>query len=149
MRKVILTVTVALALVVGASAVATAGQRHVTAKRCGGTYGPSCTKPHIQNTPLKMGCVNVGSGYRLPVITFTSNAGIRDIQVRAGAKTLKSVTFSGQGPTQYSLKNFSFSTLGLQSGAQQVTLSVTDVKGRTVSKVLRYSICVATPVFTG
>lgn len=149
LRKVILAVTVVLAMVVGASAVATAGQSHVTAKRCGGRYGPSCTKPNILNKPLSMSCVHLGAGYELPVITFTSNSGIRDIKVEAGGTTVKTVTFSGQGPTQYVLKHFRLSTLGFNSGPQAVTLSVTDVKGRTVSKVLRYSICVAKPVFTG
>jgi hypothetical protein len=93
--------------------------------------------------------VNVGTRYVLPNITFTSNAGIRSIQVREGAKTIKLITFKGSGPTQYALKSLGISTLGLTSGGHMLSVKVTDVRGRSVSKSLPFSICVTKPVFTG
>jgi hypothetical protein len=82
-------------------------------------------------------------------MTFTSNSGIRKIQIREGARTLKLITFKRQGPTQYTVKGLRVSTLGLFAGGHPITVKVTDIRGRSASKTLRFSVCVATPVFTG
>ena len=122
---------------------------HVSTTRCGNKYTPACTKPKIKNRPLSAKCVSAGARYTLPNVTFTSNAGIRRIQVREGAKTLRTISFTGKGPTQFALKGLAVSTLGLKSGGQQLTVKVTDVRGKSASKTLRFSVCVSTPVFTG
>lgn len=82
-------------------------------------------------------------------MTFTSNSGIKSITVKEAGRTLKSITFTGQGPTQYSIKGLLVSTAGLKAGGHPVTVKITDVSGRSVSKTLRFSVCVSTPVFTG
>ncbi len=170
LRKAITTVVVACAVAAGASGVATAAGPNASGKRCGTKYTPACkknkpnkpnkpntpntpqvryTKPKIKTPPVSARCVDTGANYRLPKMTFTANAGIRRIQVREGSKTVKVITFHGHGRTKYSLKHLSLHTLGLGSGGHAITVRVTDARGRSTSKTLRFSVCVATPVFTG
>ena len=149
LRKAITTVVVGCAVAAGASGIATAASPHVAGKRCGTKYTPTCVAPHIKTPPVSAKCVDTGSTYKLPKVTFTSNAGIRRIQVREGARTVKQVSFSGRGPTQYSLRGLRVPTVSLGVGGHVITIRVTDIRGRTASKTLRFSVCVATPVFTG
>lgn len=152
MRKAISTVVVACAFVAGAAGVASASAVRAhgsTKKRCGTKYTPACTTPKITNKPVSPKCVDVGSTYVVPTITLTSNSGIRKVQVQEGSHSLKSVTFKGQGVTQYSIKSLGLSTTGLASGAHSLSVKVTDIRGRSASKTFHFSICVATPVFTG
>lgn len=122
---------------------------HVSTRRCGNKYTPACTKPRIVNRALSAKCVSAGSKYKLPKITFTSNSGIRRIQIREGARTIKLIRFKGQGRTQYTINRLQVATLGLVAGGHPIILRVTDIRGRSVSKTLRFSVCKATPVFTG
>jgi hypothetical protein len=149
LRKAISTVVVAVAFVAGASGVATAARMHVSTTRCGSKYTPACTKPKIEHPPVSPRCVSAGVRYALPTVTITSNAGIRRIQVTAAPKPVRTITFTGKGPTQFALKGLGVSTVGLSSGGHVIVFKVTDVKGKTASKTLRYSVCVSTPVFTG
>ena len=149
LRKAISTVVVAVAFVAGASGVATAAHMHVSTTRCGHKYTPACTKPNIKHEPLPAKCVSAGSRYAVPTVTFTSNAGIRRIQVTAASKPVRTITFTGQGPQQFALKGLGVSTVGLTSGGHLITVKVTDVRGKSASKTLPFSVCVATPVFTG
>ncbi len=87
--------------------------------------------------------------FKLPTITFVSNAGIKKIQVTLAPRTIKLITFPGQGPTQYSLTNVAVPTTGLLAGAHSVSVEVTDVANKSASKTLRFSICQTKPVFTG
>jgi hypothetical protein len=139
---------VAGAFVAGASGLATAAQTHasshVSGTRCGNKYTPACIKPTIKTTASTK-CVAAGSHYTLPSVRFTSNAGIRTIQVREGSKTLKTIKFKGQGPTQYTLKGVAVSTLRLAAGGHPLTVRITDVKGRTATKTLSFAICASTP----
>lgn len=132
----------------GATGVATAAgsSPHVGSTKCGSKYAPGCTPPRINNKPL-VKCVT-GSSYTLPNLRFTSNAGIRTIQIREGARTLKLIKFKGRGRTRYTLKGLRISTLGLASGGHPLTVRVTDVRGRTTSKRLSLSVCAATPRIT-
>ena len=90
-----------------------------------------------------------GARYAVPTITITSNAGIRQIQVTDAPKVVRTITFKGNGPTQFALKGLGVSTIGLTAGGHLIIVKVTDVKGKSASKTLRFSICVSTPVFTG
>lgn len=121
----------------------------VTNTRCGSKYTPACTKPRITNRALSAKCVAPGTRFALPKITFTSNAGIRRIQIREGARTIKQITFKGRGPTQFAFKRLMISTLQLVAGGHPLTIKVTDVRGRSTVKTLRFSVCKSTPVFTG
>ena len=107
------------------------------------------SSPKIINNPPSAKCVSTGGSYQLPKVTFTSNTGLRSVQVIEGARTLKTVAFKGSGTTQYTLNGVSVATLGLASGGHAVSLKVTDVKGRTASKTVHFTVCVSTPVFTG
>lgn len=128
---------------------ALAAQTHarplVSTTRCGNKYTPACIKPTIKPNPASTKCVTAGGSFTLPSVRFTSNAGIRKIQIREGSKTLKTITFKGQGPTQYTLKGLTVSTLRLDSGGHPLTVKITDVKGRTATKTLSFSICQSSP----
>ncbi len=147
MRKIIVTFAMAAALSVGLASGALAAPRASHA-RCGTTYTPSCTKPRVSYKRPSPRCVKLGPLYKLPNIKFVSNAGLREIQVLMG-KSLKTIKFKKLGPTQYVLKGFKVHTTGLITGAHQITIRVKDVRGKTVTKQLRFSICASKPVFTG
>lgn len=166
LRKAITTVVVACAVAAGASGVAvaagtssatTAASSLVSNKKCGTLYTLPCkskvnkhyTKPTIKTPPVSPKCVSTGATYRLPTVTFKANAGIRRIQVREGSRTVKLITFHGHGPTHYTLKRLIVRTFGLGSGGHALSVRITDARGRSASKTLRFSVCVATPVFTG
>ncbi len=156
MRKAISTVAVACALVAGASGVASASQTghatqstHVATRRCNTRYTAACTAPKIKTKPVSAKCVSTGHTLTLPSMTFTSNAGLRRIQVQVGGRTIKLVTFRGQGKTQYRLNGLTLSTAGLGVGGHPVVVKVMDIRGRTATKTLRFAVCVSTPVFTG
>jgi hypothetical protein len=122
---------------------------HVSTTRCGNKYTPACTKPKIKHPPVSPRCVSAGTRYEVPTITITSTAGLRRIQVLDAPKPVRTITFTGRGPTQFALKGLGVSTVGFSSGGHLIVVKVTDVKGKTASKVLRFSVCVSTPVFTG
>lgn len=166
LRKAITTVVVGCAVAaVGAGVgVATAAGPQVGGKKCGTKYTPGCkhhppppppapppqfTKPQIKTPPVSPKCIDTGGIYRLPTVTFTAQAGIRRIQVREGSHTVKLVTFKGSGHTKYLLRGLKVHTTGLGAGGHQLSVRVTDARGRSASKTLRFSVCVATPVFTG
>jgi hypothetical protein len=155
LRKAITTVAVGLAVAVGATGVASAAGSHVSTKKCGTKYTPACppkqsfAKPSIKTPPVNAACVSTGAIYRLPTMTFKAPAGIRTIQVRDGSRTVKTVSFRGHKTTTYTLRNLVVQTLGLGAGGHSLSVRVTDAKGRSASKTLRFSVCVATPVFTG
>ena len=172
MRKAISTIVIACAFVAGASGVADAASSNAKAagsfakgKKCGTLYTPACVKKHkkhkkpkpkpkpttapkVTNAPT-VGCKSAGPADKLPTITFVSNAGLRKIKVVFEAKTLKVVTFKGKGPGQFKLNGVRVPTKGLKAGAHNVTVAAVDVKGKSVSKTLRFTICQAKPVFTG
>lgn len=155
MRKAITTVVVGLAVAAGATGVATASSSHVSTKKCGTKYTPACppkqnfAKPTIKTPPVNAKCVSTGAIYRLPTMTFKAPAGIRRIQLREGSKTIKTISFRGNKRRTYLLRNLVVHTLGLGAGGHALSVRITDAKGRSANKTLRFSVCVATPVFTG
>ena len=163
MRKAITTVVVGCAVAAGASGIATAAGPSVGGKKCGTKYTPSCKKHHPTPPPAKPQvlpkpsikapsvspkCIDTGGTYKLPTVRFTAPAGLRRIQVREGSKTIRLLTFKGHRTT-YPLRGLTVRTAGLNAGRHQLSVRVTDAKGRSASKTLRFSVCVATPVFTG
>jgi len=151
-----------------ASPNAKAASSNAKGKTCGTLYTPPCkakpkkkhkhkpkpkpkptTKPKLTNTPLSPGCKTAGPAYKLPTFTFVSNAGIRKIKVVFASKTVKAFTFKGKGPKQFKLNGVRVPTKGLKAGAHNVTVAAVDVKGKSVSKTVRFTICKAKPVFTG
>jgi hypothetical protein len=150
LRKLIVTIGLAGVIALGAGGAAQGSTVKVSGKRCGTTYTPACAKPSISFTTPSPACVSAGTFYKLPTLTFVSNAGIRSISVAlVDPSSVKTITFKGEGPTQYKLKGLTFKTAGLQAGAHQLKVTVKDVRGKSVNKTIRFSICVAKPVFTG
>lgn len=155
MRKAITTLVIACAVAAGVAGVATAAGPQVSTKKCGTKYTPTCppkqnfAKPTIKTPPVSPKCVSTGSTYKLPSMTFKAPAGLRSVQVREGSKTIKVITFHGRGTTHYTLRNLTVHTVGLGSGGHALSVRITDAKGRSASKTLRFSVCVSTPVFTG
>lgn len=146
------------------SGVAAAAGPSVGGKKCGTKYTPGCkhhttttkpaptptppAKPSIKTPKVTPKCTDTGATYRVPTVTFTAAAGIRRIQVREGSRTIKLLTFSGHR-TNYPLRGLTVRTAGLVAGGHQLSFRITDAKGRSASKTLRFSVCVGTPVFTG
>jgi hypothetical protein len=145
MRKFLFTIFLVGAVAVAASSFASGA----TVVRCGTKYTKACTKPAVAVKSLAVACHNTGAKFALPNVTFTSLPGIRSVRVQVGSKTVRLATFGGQGPQQYKLKGVSIQTAGLGSGVHTVTITVTDVKGKKVTRTLRFSICRSVPVFTG
>jgi hypothetical protein len=117
--------------------------------RCGTRYTKPCTTPRLIVTPPPVVCHKKSTSFDLPTATLTSLPGIRRIVVTEGSKVIRSVSFKGRGPQQYSLGGVKISTAGLQPGVHAVTITVTDVRGKKVSRTLRFSVCAPAPVFTG
>lgn len=145
MRKLLLTISVAAALVASAAGVA---QGAGVTNRCGVKYHPSCTAPKVTSKTPSAACAQASTGYTLPNITFVSDAGIQKITITVNS-VVKTISFSGNGPTQYTLKALKLKTIGLVAGAHSVKITVTDVRGKSASKTLPFSVCAAKPVFTG
>jgi hypothetical protein len=124
-------------------------KHQVLTTRCGTTYTPACTKPKISNHSPDPTCVDSGTAYKLPTISFKSNSGLKRIKVLLGGKAVKTVTFKGQGPTTFKIKSLPVPTVDLQSGAHAIAVDVTDLNGKTVKRTLNFSICAAAPEFTG
>jgi hypothetical protein len=127
---------------------AVAAQSHVSGASCGNKYTPACTVPKIHHAPLSAKCVPGGGKYTLPKLTFTSNSGIRTIQIKEGPRVLKTIHFKGRGRTQYTLRGFAVSTLSLTAGGHPLTVKVTDIRGRSTTRKLSFSVCEATPRIT-
>jgi hypothetical protein len=161
-RKAISTVVIACAFVAGASGIADAASSNAKGKTCGTLYTPKCkakpkkhkpkppptTKPNV-TAPTTPGCKKMGLAAELPTFTFVSNAGLRKIKVVFQAKTLKVLTFKGKGPKDFKLIGVRVPTKGLAAGAHQATVTAVDVKGKSVSKTVRFTICKPAPHFTG
>jgi hypothetical protein len=158
LRKLILTIGMAAVLALVTASVTQAATHHPKAKSglCntgvpgGNQYHPACTAPKLTFTPpTSPGCVNAGPGYKLPNLTFVSNAGLKEIQILVGGTVVKTITFSGGAKSQYVLDGYRLKTAGLASGAHVVTIEVTDARNKSVKKTLNFTICAAKPVFTG
>lgn len=143
MRKVLFTLVIAGALALGVSSLAIGAQ----GARCGTLYTPACTAPTIAVTPPS-GCKKPSSTFTFPAIHVSSNAGIKKVTVKLGSTTLKSKTFSGRGPTHYTIKGLKISTKGLSTGGHTLTITVKDVRGKTVKHTVRFTVC-PPPKFTG
>jgi hypothetical protein len=145
-RKVLLITVLAGALVAAVASIASGA----TGARCGTRYTKPCTPPHF-TIVLSPNCHKGGSAVTLPATTFVSTAGIRRIDVTFNFVPLKTFRFSGLGPTQFTLRGFKISTNGLKAGIYPVTITITDVRGRTMTRTVRFSICrpASKPIFTG
>lgn len=144
MRKGLLISTVAGALAIAVASIAVAA----TGARCGTRYTKACTPPKF-TVVLSPGCRKAGSSVSLPSTTFTSIAGIRSIAVSFAGRSLKTLSFTGRGPQQYTLKGVSIATTGFKPGIYPVTVTIKDVKGKVSTRTVRFSVCRPKPIFTG
>ena len=120
-----------------------------TGARCGTRYTKPCTGPIVTVRTPPVVCQKPGSSFALPSATLSSLPGLRKVVVTEGSKVIKTVTFKGRGPQQYSLKGLTLSTSGLHAGVHSVTITVTDVRGKKASRTLHFSVCAIVPPFTG
>jgi hypothetical protein len=150
LRKLILTLGAGAALALGTAGVADGAVSQASHRRCGGASLPACSKPKIAFSTPSAACTPAGDFYKLPTLTFTSSAGIRSVTLSLGGpSSVKSISFTGAGPTQYKVAGVKIPTTGLPAGPQKITIAVKDIKGKTAGTTLRFSICTAKPVFTG
>lgn len=151
MRKLIVMLSLAATLAVGvASGAQAAGHRQLAVHRCATSvkrnnktlYLPGCTKPKLRFKEPSKKCLASHMRFTLPKVTFVSNAGIRTIKVVVGrSHVIKRVHFRGEGRTQYTLRGIRVNLRALRPGTHKVTVSVTDITGKTVKKTLRLSVC--------
>lgn len=146
MRKVLLITALAGALAVAIASIASGA----TGARCGTRYTKACTPPRF-TIVLSPGCHKAGGAVTLPATTFTSVAGIRRIDVTFNFAPLKTIRFSGSGPQQYTLRGLKVSTQGLKAGIYPVTVTITDVRNKVLTRTVRFSVCrpATKPIFTG
>jgi hypothetical protein len=144
MRKIIF-----LLLLGGALAAIPGPAVGASSARCGVLYKPNCTAPKLTGQALSVACHKAGNRVAITAQTATSNSGIRKITVVFRGQTIKTYHFSGQGPTRFVVSGVFINTKGLKHGAYTVKITMTDIRGHSVSKTLRFAICLPVPKFTG
>ncbi len=144
MRKVLSTLLIAGALVFAVTSLASGAQ----GARCGTLYTHKCTKPVITVRKLSSKCRAPSSTFTLPTIKVYAIAGIRRIKITLGSTVLKSKRFKGLGPQSYTIRHLKISTVDLKAGGHTIKVFVKDVKGKTATRRLHFSVC-SPPPFTG
>lgn len=144
MRKIIL-----LLLLGGALAAIPGPAGAASSARCGVLYKPNCTNPKLTGSALTVACRKAGTRVAITAQTATSNSGIRRITIAFRGHTIKTYHFSGQGPTRFTVSGVFINTKGLKPGAYTLKITMTDIRGHSVSKTLHFAICKPVPKFTG
>jgi len=148
MRKFILALAGAVALVALTANLAVGASRRAkdpAPTRCGTLYTPPCKGPAAV-VRSKIACQNSGTVLRFPV-SASGSAGLREVTVHFGGKTIKVVHYTG-APLKKTL-TVVINSKGFKPGLYSLTVKVTDVLGKTVTKVAHFTICTPKPVFTG
>lgn len=86
--------------------------------------------------------VRAGARYTLPVLRFASTTGIRRIKIRVRNERRKVFArrYRGRGPTHRSLRHIHVKTKGLAKGAHVLKITVTDVRGRSRTRTIRFVV---------
>jgi hypothetical protein len=136
----------ATAVTVGAVSVAS-GANTV---KCGGLYQPACITPSISTT-ISTTCHKEGTILRVPVITIKANAGLKEIKITIkGRKKVVKVYKNLNSATSKTIGGLKIDTHGFKPGAHTIVVTVTDTRGKTVTKKYRVAICaIKPPPFTG
>jgi hypothetical protein len=145
MRKLLFTLSLAAAIAVVMAGLASGA----ATSRCGTRYTPRCSGPALSVVPPSLKCKAPGAKVTVAPIKVSSIAGIRRITIKVDGKTVKTYTFHGTGPQHKTISSFSVSTKGLKAGVHTVTVTTTDVKGKSATQTVRFTVCVVKPVFTG
>jgi hypothetical protein len=135
-------------LALGAIPAASASKGHARPHivRCGTLYTPACKKPTIV-VHSKVVCEHTGTTIHFP-ISLHGNAGLRKVVIKVGGRTITTKKFKG-GPVNRSLV-VAVNTRGSKPGLFTLTVAITDVRGKTVTRTAHFTICKPKPpVFTG
>jgi hypothetical protein len=128
------------------AATATKSHAHRNPPKCGTLYKPPCRKPTIV-VQSRVACVKTGTILRFP-ITVRGNAGLRTVTVKLGSRTIRVVRFKNR-PTRRSFV-VAVNTRGSKPGIFTLTVRVTDVRGKSVTRRAHFLICKPKPpIFTG
>jgi hypothetical protein len=147
MRRVLVTLLAAfavLALTANLAAGANKPAAHPAAK-CGGLYQPPCIGPTVIARSA-VACRNTGAVLRFPV-SVHAIAGLAKATAKYKGKVIKSITFHGNPQSGHF--TVVISTRGNKPGLFTLTLHVTDVRGKSASRTVHFTICRPKPVFTG
>jgi hypothetical protein len=145
MRKLLFTLSLAAVVAALMAGLASGAATH----RCGTRYTPRCSGPAVVVTPPSLQCKAPGKSVALAPIKASSIAGIRKITIKVDGKTVKTYTFHGSGPQHKTVSGVSISTKGYKAGVHTVTVTTTDVKGKTATRTVRFTVCTVKPAFTG
>jgi hypothetical protein len=140
MRKILLSLLLAGALVLGV--VSSASALRCTHR----TYCPT-VHPVITVRTLPTACHAPGSTFTLPKIKVTDKSGIKQITIKLGSKVLLSKKFKGRGPLSETITGLKIHTKGLSKG-HSITIFAKDFFGVTRTRTLRFTVC-PPPPFTG
>jgi hypothetical protein len=150
MRKIVFSLVGAVAVLALTASLAVGASKgdpraHASAPLCGTLYTPPCTAPTVVVKSI-VACKNTGTELHFP-ITVSGNAGLKSVTVKLGNKTIKTVKYTSR-PKHKSL-TVSVNTHGFKPGVYTLTVKVTDVRGKTHTRVVHFTICTPKPVFTG
>jgi hypothetical protein len=110
--------------------------------------GLYCENPTL-HVALNVKCQKPGTSFTFPAITASASAGIAEIKVTVHSTTrtvfVKNYTNS---PLHVVLTGVTINTTGLATGVHTVTVTVTDTRGKSVSKVEHFAVCPPPPPIT-
>jgi hypothetical protein len=108
-----------------------------------------CLPTHLVVGPPPVKCQHPGTKVPVPVITVTSNSGIKTVTIKVNGKTIKTIKYSGLGPLRKVIRGLHIDTTGFSHGVKTITVIVTSHHGGPKTVTRRFSICRTTPIFTG
>jgi hypothetical protein len=118
---------------------------------CGTRYTPRCVNPKVTVQTISVSCHPANTTFRLPNMTFTSVAGLRQITVtvRSTPRTIYNAKNLG-GIAKRVIRGLALNTRGLSPGVHTISIVVTDTRGKRTTTTLRFVVCQPPPPkFTG
>lgn len=118
--------------------------------RCGGTYQTACTAPTIA-TAISTTCHKQGTKIHVPAITISASAGLKEIKITVKGRNKPVKVYKNlNSALRKTVGGITVNTSGLKPGAHTIYISVTDTRGKTVTKAYKIAVCaIKPPPFTG
>ena len=150
MRRVI-QLALVLGLLTGVTAGIANGASNRVVVRCGHLYQPACAKPAIGPVLIAIKCHPVGTTVTIPAFSVKANAGLKTIVITLAGRHRPIATFTNLGSALTKrISGLKVNTTGLSSTAHVITIKVTDTRGKTATRTLRFAICpIPKPITTG
>lgn len=150
MRRVI-QLALVMGLLTGVTAGIANGASSRAVVRCGHLYQPACRRPAVGPVMIAIKCHPVGTTVTIPPFSVSSNAGLTKVVITVAGRTRPIATYSNLGSTlSKRISGLKVNTRGLSSRTHVITIKVTDSRGKTATRTLRFAVCaVPKPITTG